>query len=742
MICNDDQHAAPHQSGMIASPHASSPAFVVNGDHMMGVDGASADATSLDGYLHAFRRNWLWCLLLGGVFALAVGVAIWFLVEDRYTAFAELRAHATPRHLLDEGANHPQEKFETYINSVKQLITSRSVLTEALRSEEVQGCSIVQEQRDQEGWLAKELSVAIPRDSQMLLVKMTSPDPEESATIVNAVVETYLDTVQAKERGELNDKRDTLANIHENLLDEEQNKRNTLKNLAEQLGTVDREELSLAKQIDMEQARHIQRELINAKVQHQQAMTDLEMAKKQLERVQSQGVPEDELQVMLAMDPEGRYLTNEQEMLSRAVKHAGDMSRDSGAAERSGLGGVQFRITDLKEQVESLKESLAMQWRVERRKELEAAIQEKESLAEVLDAQVDKWESEYDQYQDVESIGENFVDVELQRKDIERLGKEIDQVTAQLSRTKIELERQPRVELISQAVPPRTANKPGRRMLTAAAGLFAFMLPSVGLLFWDVRSQRVNTPDEVSERLGLPLMGSVPILPSRVTRRLGGASSQGRWWQALLSESIAGIRANLLYQGDVHTVMVSSAVGGEGKTTVATQLAMSLARAGKRTALVDFDLSRPSVSSVFNLDLEPGVCDILRGECCIEDAVNDTVLSNLYVIPAGIANAASTQAMNSLELPQLLHDLRAQFDYVIVDGSPLVPVADARVVSRYVDGAICCVLRDVSRLSMVRRASDILENFDVRLLGTVVTAPQESYYMSRAVRQQHEETPV
>lgn len=742
MICNDDQHAAPHHAGMIASPHASSPAVVVNSDHMMGVDGGSANATSLDTYLHAFRRNWLWCFLLGGVFTAAAGAAVWFVVEDQYTAFAELRAHAAPRHLLDEGSARPQEKFETYINSVKQLITSRSVLTEALRSEEVQACSIVQEQRDQEAWLAKQLSVAIPRDSQILLVRMTSPNPEESAIIVNAVVDTYLENVQAKERGELNEKRDTLANIHANLLDEEQDKRNNLKNLAEQLGTVDREELSLAKQIDMEQARHIQRELINAKVQHQQAVTDLEIAKKQLERIQSQKIPEDELEVLLARDPEGRYLTNELDMLTRAVKHAGDMSSNATGSEHSGLGGVRFRIGDLKEQLQSLNKALTMQWRVERRRELETAIQEKESLAQVLNAQVDKWESEYGNYRDVESIGQNFVNVELQRKDIDRLGKEIDQIAAQLSRTKIELERQPRVESISRAVAPGTANKPGRKMLTAAAGLFAFMLPSVGLLFWDVRSQRVNTPDEVTERLGLPIMGSVPILPSRVTRRLGGSSSQGRWWQALLSESIAGIRANLLYQGDVHTVMVSSAVGGEGKTTVATQLAMSLARAGKRTALIDFDLSRPSVSSVFNLDLEPGVCDILRGECRIEDALNDTVLPNLYVIPGGIANAASTQAMNSLELPQLLHDLREQFDYVIVDGSPLVPVADARVVSRYVDGAICCVLRDVSRLSMVRRASDILETFDVRLLGTVVTAPQESYYMSRAVRQQQEEAPV
>ncbi len=125
---------------------------------------------------------------------------------------------------------------------------------------------------------------------------------------------------------------------------------------------------------------------------------------------------------------------------------------------------------------------------------------------------------------------------------------------------------------------------------------------------------------------------------------------------------------------------------------------------------------------------------MLRGECEIDDIVNDTVLPNLYVMPAGVADARTSQAMNSEILPELIRELRDTFEYVIVDGSPLVPVADARVVSRYVDGAICCVLRDVSRLSLIRRASDILESFNVRLLGTVVTARQETYYMSRNMK--------
>ena len=119
------------------------------------------------------------------------------------------------------------------------------------------------------------------------------------------------------------------------------------------------------------------------------------------------------------------------------------------------------------------------------------------------------------------------------------------------------------------------------------------------IVLLDVRSQRVNSVNEVQDRLGLPVFGSVPMLPSRVTRGLDGRLARGRRWQAVLSEAVSGIRANLLRLSDVRVVMVTSSVGGEGKTTVATQLAMSLARIGKRTAPVDFDLPRPAVNNVF-----------------------------------------------------------------------------------------------------------------------------------------------
>ena len=225
--------------------------------------------------------------------------------------------------------------------------------------------------------------------------------------------------------------------------------------------------------------------------------------------------------------------------------------------------------------------------------------------------------------------------------------------------------------MISKAVKPNAANRPGRLVLAGMAGMLVFVLPGIGMVLLDVRSQRVSSVNEVQDRLGLPMFGSVPMLPSRVTRGLDGSSKRGRRWQAVLSEAVSGIRANLLRVSDVRVVMVTSSVGGEGKTTVATQLAMSLARIGKRTALVDFDLPRPAVNNVFDLPLEPGICDVLRSDCSLEDVVHEVPLPNLTVITSGIADAASSRYMNSSRLAEVLDELRDQFDYVIVDGSPL-----------------------------------------------------------------------
>ncbi len=224
MICNDDQHniPSPPKGGLISSRRRTTPSLVVSGDQLVPSDnGAAAGMAQVDTYLHALRRNWFWCLLLGSAFAAAAGAGVWLLTHERYTAYAELQAHSAPQDLVPDGTGRPAEKFETYISSVKQLITSRKVMMLAMRDGNVKKARVLADKPEPEAWLSGAINVTNPKDSEILIVSLTTPYPSESRDIVSAVVKSYLSDVATSETDELEDKKDKLIELREKLKDEE-----------------------------------------------------------------------------------------------------------------------------------------------------------------------------------------------------------------------------------------------------------------------------------------------------------------------------------------------------------------------------------------------------------------------------------------------------------------------------------------------------------------------------------------
>ena len=709
-------------------------AMMVPGGDMMGADGAPQGPSNLDAYVHALRRTWLWCLLAGGVLAAVVGVAVYQLAPNRYTATAEVRASTiAPRLLTSTGVMNQQEKYETFISNMQQALQSRMTLTTALSDPNVKDNSIVRDEPDQEEWLASKLRIANPKNSEVLLVSVTVPEPQLARDLANAVVETYMKDVVAKEDETKGDNLKKLEDFREQLKGSEESMRATISQLATSLGTIDGKALSLEQEIRLSQAQQVKTELAKTKIERLRAAADV-LVLEQRKAIMEAGnfiAPPDEVEMMVMQDPVGRILMDEISALDFGTKQASALTRkndDNNAAPSFALGQGRQMVQELATRLERLREKMAMQWRTRQLQEFRTEIEEKRALVsslEDLEKNLAADASIYDQQ--FKSFGSMAYKVQFQNEELERVNTLADSISREIEIAKIERDSQPRVQS-TPAILPRMPNRPGKPVLAGMAGFLTFFLPGLGLILLDVRSQRVNSVHEVTDRLGLPVFGSVPMLPARVSRGVDSTSKRGRRWQAVLSEAVSGIRANLLRISDVRCVMVTSAIGGEGKTTVATQLAMSLARIGKRTALVDFDLPRPAINTVFDVPLEPGICDVLRCDYSLADVGHEVSLPNLTIITSGIADAASARYMNSGRIAEVLDELREQFDYVIVDGSPLIPVADARVVSRYVDGAICCVLRDVSRLKLIRQAVDLLATFNVRLLGTGVTGQQDTYY--------------
>jgi capsular exopolysaccharide synthesis family protein len=181
---------------------------------------------------------------------------------------------------------------------------------------------------------------------------------------------------------------------------------------------------------------------------------------------------------------------------------------------------------------------------------------------------------------------------------------------------------------------------------------------------------------------------------------------------------------------NARVVLVSSALGGEGKTSLATQLAIRLAQTGEPTLLVDFDLRRPSLHEVFGLPRGPGVCEVLAAETEFGQTVRETDIKNLSIITAGrhLSNALGTLANGATG--SLFERARQQYEFVIVDGSPVLPIADARLASQHVDAVILCIRRDVSQTHKVLAACELLAAFGAKRLLAVLTGSDDEMYYS------------
>ena len=196
-------------------------------------------------------------------------------------------------------------------------------------------------------------------------------------------------------------------------------------------------------------------------------------------------------------------------------------------------------------------------------------------------------------------------------------------------------------------------------------------------------------------------------------------------------ESIDATRTMLVHAartGSHRVVMITSAVGGEGKTSLASHLATSLARSGLRTLLIDADLRSPSIHRLFNLPVDAGLSEVLRGEVECADAIAATAIDDLNVLTAGKCDRQTIRLLSQGCLGPLFVRLKEQFDFVIVDTSPILLVADGLIIAQQADAALFSIFRDVSSKTKVSAASERLQSLGVRILGAVVTGAHGGRY--------------
>jgi capsular exopolysaccharide synthesis family protein len=345
-----------------------------------------------------------------------------------------------------------------------------------------------------------------------------------------------------------------------------------------------------------------------------------------------------------------------------------------------------------------------------------------------------------DVQKDLGAAAEGGVTVEAMREELRPRREAVARLESHLAALRLRRDAPPRVAPREGAVALTDRNLGPRALGSAAAGVVSLLgvLALVG--HTGRRGRRIDDVGRVVTGLGMRVLGTVPAFPSRAGLKAAVAGGHADWRFAL-NESIHSARTMLLHAArreSMQVVMVTSATQGEGKTSLASQLAGSMATAGLRTLLVDCDLRNPSVHKLFDLGGSVGVCEVLCQEAEAGDAVRPTAVPNLWVIPAGQCSDRVTAALaQGRPLEALFDRLRGQFDFILVDSCPVLPVADALLVGQHVDGVVFSIMQDLSQLPEVLAASEKLSQLNVPLVGAVVNGVRQNVaaYGYRPVKQ-------
>jgi capsular exopolysaccharide synthesis family protein len=172
----------------------------------------------------------------------------------------------------------------------------------------------------------------------------------------------------------------------------------------------------------------------------------------------------------------------------------------------------------------------------------------------------------------------------------------------------------------------------------------------------------------------------------------------------------------------VRTIAITSSSNGEGKSVVAVNMSVVMAQdLGRPVLLIDCNMRKSAVGSLLGLSGDAGLADVLSGRAQLKDALTGTTIANLTVLPAGHTSANPNELLNSDKMKEILSELKAQFEGIVLDAPAVIPYADPRILGKLVDGVIIVVRAGKTRREVVARAESTLKNVGVNILGYVLT---------------------
>ncbi|MBX9680592.1 MAG: polysaccharide biosynthesis tyrosine autokinase [Gemmataceae bacterium] len=682
----------------------------------------------------AFRRRWVAAVVAGVLGAVAVILLVLFVFPAQYPAIGKIRV----KFQKDAGFFVQNQSafgdFQVFKAFQMDLVKSPHVIQRALNAQTQDGrpirdLAIVRESSDPIGWLKNAIRADnINLAPETVRVTLSADRNDEVAVLLNAILDAYYDENREREeqkfKGQLDDLSEKLRITTNDL---------ALKRrlLAEREGPGGKYRADF--DLLLEDLKGREKDLAQTNLEQIRSKTEVSFLQKQIQSPGDMQVSDADLDDALRNDLRAQSLLKDINRKNAEIDLylRNSVNPDVGTLEAD----RRLMMDQYKRLRDSLRPEIERKMRSKHVAELNTRLFDAKTRVATLEQQEiaikDRMVSLREKVRAIAPLdsGNIPIDVATLKDQTENLSKQQIKLNDTIAGLKNEVRNNLRVSIEERAVEPSQRDVSKQIKLAGAGGVGMFGLLVLIVSFMESRTRRISFSSDINEGLGLNVIGTVPAMP-KASPGSKVRPKQMEMWEAQLTESIDTIRTQMLHASRndaTRVVLVSSAIPGEGKSSLASQLAASLARAWRKVLLIDGDLRNPSAHRLFEMPREPGLSEVLRGEATAADAIRSTALSRLWMMPAGHGDAHAVQALAQDNVRTLLEQLKQQYDFIVIDSAPILPVNDTLLLAQNVDSVVFSIMRNVSRAPQIQEARRRLENVGARTMGAVVLGVQNEF---------------
>jgi len=647
------------------------------------------------------------------VIALAVAAGLGYLVKATpiYTSSSRLYVERKGPEIITANEGF-MTQAKNYLYTQCELLKSTPILSRVVKSLDHRTLAGLNADIDPVTYLKKNLDVEVGKKDDIITVALDSPDPNEAAEVVNAVVESYIAYHSMQ-------KRDTAAEVLK-ILEREKVKRD--QELEQRFRTLmDFKRTNGMISFGTDNSNIVIQRLI--KISDALTQAEMDMLDARAEYQTTNALTKDP--VRLYRLAEAQYTFGKQANASNQEMSVFRVDLDKLQLELTSLKAqctadhpavkvLEAKIRQLSTQRNHRLEQLAdayvailsqkYQAATDRVAQLKASLDRQRTLAQQLNSKAVQYAMLENEFKRTERLC-NILDNRI---------KEID-VNEDAGALNISI-----LEVAQAEAIPSHPRKARIMALALLAGLFG----GVGLsLFRNWADQRLRSSEEISQVLGLPVLGVVPhIVQPKDDDTIGKIVDIEPTCQA--AEAYRTIRTALYFgvpNGRTKTVLVTSPAAGDGKSTLASNLAITMAQTDQKVLILDADFRKPSQQKTFKTDNEAiGLCGVLAGRNDLSEAIRRSSVKNLDVLPCGPIPPNPSEMLNSRAFAELLVELSQRYDHIVLDAPPVMPVTDARILGAICNVTVLVLRADKSNRRPSQQAVKDLMKVGTQILGVVV----------------------